>query len=455
MSFTVSKFPSDQDGCGWYNILPAPSPARELDSDIGADWVIVGAGFAGLSAAHRIRQQSPEDRVVVIDAQRVGWGAAGRNSGFMIDLPHNVQSDDYSGEGTRDQQEMVMNRFAIDYARSMINEFGLQEHISDIGKINAATSHSGVSALESYSSHLNRLGEPFTKLDRDALKDITGTDYYHGGIHTPGCLLFQPAAYIRGVAEGLLPGIELYENSPVIKIETENANDTSYPSTRRTKKVVTENGSVTAKNIILTVNGHLESFGIYQKRFMHIFLYGSMTRELTASEQQTLGGHAEWGITPANPLGSTVRKMKQGRIVVRNHITYNPQRASSDAQLSTAGEKHDLAFQRRFPMLKDVEMEHRWSGHLCLSLNSVPVFGEIENGIFAACCQNGLGAVKGTLNGILIADHALGIKDEKTQSMIEDAMACKAPKKLYPEPFMSVGAKSRLWWGQIRAGRDL
>ena len=452
MPILVSKLPSDQDGCGWYNILPAPPPAHELDSDISADWVIVGAGFAGLSAAHRIRQQSPGDRVVVIDAQRVGWGASGRNSGFMIDLPHNVQSDDYSGEGNRDQEEMVMNRFAIDYARSMIEEFGLQEHISDIGKINAATSQSGINALESYSSHLKYLGEPFSNLDKDALKDITGTDYYHGGIHTPGCLLFQPAAYIRGIAEGLLPGIDLYENSPVIKIETGNAGDAS---TSGIKKVLTVKGSVTAKNIILTVNGHLESFGVYQKRFMHIFLYGSMTRELNAKERQTLGGHAEWGITPANPLGSTVRRIKQDRIVVRNHITYNPKRASSDSQLAAAGKKHDLSFQRRFPMLKGVEMEHRWSGHLCLSLNSVPVFGEIEKGIFAACCQNGLGAVKGTLNGILIADHALGIKHKTTQPMIEDALAFKAPKKLYPEPFMSIGVKTRLWWGQMRAGRDI
>ena len=452
MTFNVFRFPQDQDGCGWYNILPEPPPGRELVSDINADWVIVGAGFAGLSAAHRIRQQCPGERVVVIDAQRVGWGAAGRNSGFMIDLPHNVQSDDYSGEGNRDQREIAMNRFAINYAREMIDEYGLHEHISDIGKINAATSQSGINALESYSSHLKNLGEPFTKLDKDALKDITGTDYYHGGIHTPGCLLFQPAAYIRGIAAGLLPGIQLYENSPVIKIENVKEGEASKSDI---KKVLTTKGSVTAKNIILTVNGHLESFGYYQKRFMHIFLYGSMSRALTSKQQQRLGGHAEWGITPANPLGSTIRRIKQNRIVVRNHITYNPDRASSDNQLITAGKKHDLSFRRRFPMLKDVEMEHRWSGHLCLSLNSVPVFGEIEEGIFVACCQNGLGAVKGTLNGILIADHALGVKDKNTQTMIEDALAFKEPKKLYPEPFMSVGAKTRLWWGQVRAGRDV
>ena len=82
-----------------------------------ADWVIVGAGFTGLSAAHRIATRNPDDTVVVLDAQPVGWGAAGRNSGFMIDLPHHLQSSDYSCD--HDQLEIRQNRFAIDYAKAL------------------------------------------------------------------------------------------------------------------------------------------------------------------------------------------------------------------------------------------------------------------------------------------------------------------------------------------------
>jgi glycine/D-amino acid oxidase-like deaminating enzyme len=444
LTLAVSRIPVDQAGCGWYEILPPPPPPRVLDRDISADWVIVGAGFAGLSAAHRIATQAPGERVVVLDAQRVGWGSSGRNSGFMIDLPHNVQSEDYSSEAGTDKQEIPMNRFAIDYARAMVEEFDVEACLSGAGRINAATDQAGMQALESYCAHVESLDEPFSRLDSDDLKKITGTDYYSGGIHTPGCLLIQPAAYIRGIARGITHTmdckVEIFENTPVRKIETGNIN-----------RVITPGGVVQGKNVILTVNGHLESFGFCTSRLMHIFLYASMTRELTPGEKETLGGNNEWGITPAHPMGSTVRRIREGRILVRNGITYNPKIESSSAQLQRASIQHEKSFRRRFPMLPQVDMEYRWCGAVCLSRNSVPVFGELEKGVFAACCQNALGASKGTLNGILIADHAMG----KSNAMIDTVLGSSDPQKLFPEPFMSLGAKAHLWWGLRVAGGDL
>ena len=69
-------------------------------------------------------------------------------------------------------------------------------------------------------------------------------------------------------------------------------------------------------------------------------------------------------------------------------------------RIATFRKDHDRAFRRRFPMLGDVGMTHSWGGRLCLSRNSVPAFGEVEPGLFSACCQNGLGTAKGTLAGI-------------------------------------------------------
>ena len=96
-------------------------------------------------------------------------------------------------------------------------------------------------------------------------------------------------------------------------------------------------------------------------------------------------------------------------------------------------------------------MEFRWGGQLCLSLNSAPAFGEIEKRVYSACCQNGLGTVKGTLSGKLIADLACGANDP----MVADMLDLPAPQKLYPEPFMTLGARAKLWWMHRRAGRDL
>ena len=108
-------------------------------------------------------------------------------------------------------------------------------------------------------------------------------------------------------------------------------------------------------------------------------------------------------------------------------------------------------FGNAFPMLSKVKMEYRWGGHLCLSKNSVSVFGEIEKNIYAACCQNGLGLTKGTSNGMLIADLATG----GDHPLLVDALSEPHPTVLPPEPLLSIGAKCRLWWNHRQAGKEL
>ena len=99
---------------------------------------------------------------------------------------------------------------------------------------------------------------------------------------------------------------------------------------------------------------------------------------------------------------------------------------ASDRDIERTVRNHDRSFQRRFPMLKKLEMEYRWGGRLCLSWNGVPVFGEIEDGLFAACCQNGVGVSKGTLSGILAAEYASGFQN----SYIEDYLNEEQPARL-------------------------
>ncbi len=83
----VGFLPKYDDCNGWYKILPPLSPAREVTGDQTADWLVVGAWLAGLSAARRLAEHFSEDRVVLVEADRVGCGASGRNAGFAIDLP--------------------------------------------------------------------------------------------------------------------------------------------------------------------------------------------------------------------------------------------------------------------------------------------------------------------------------------------------------------------------------
>jgi glycine/D-amino acid oxidase-like deaminating enzyme len=439
--FRARQLPADLKGSGWYEILEKPGPARELEGAQTADWIIVGAGFAGLSAARRLAKTRPGEKIALIDAQRVGWGAAGRNSGFMIDLPHDLASESYGGQREKNIAEIKMNRAAMAFAREAAEEIGLPKSVFDpCGKYHGATDGHGLKELRAFEAHLDTLGEAHTPLDAADMKRVTGTEYYDGGTHMPGAIIIQPAAYVRALAASLGASVSLYENSPVLRFET-----------GRTHAVYTAKGSVTAPRLILTLNGHIESFGFFKHRLMHVFLYGSMTRRLTTEEVRTLGGEPAWALVPAAIMGSTVRRLHEDRIVVRNSITWNPGMQASPRDIQRFGKVHEASFRARFPMLPDVTMEHSWSGHLCMSLNSAPAFGEIAERVYSACCCNGLGVAKGTLGGMLIADHATGAGGP----MVDATLAAPQPSRVPPEPIASLGARARFWWGQRQAGRDL
>jgi glycine/D-amino acid oxidase-like deaminating enzyme len=82
------KLPNDDHGCGWPTLLPPLASPRQLTGKQRADCVVVGAGFTGLATARQLAVHRPEWRIVLLDAQRVGCGASGRNSGFVVDVGH-------------------------------------------------------------------------------------------------------------------------------------------------------------------------------------------------------------------------------------------------------------------------------------------------------------------------------------------------------------------------------
>ena len=95
-------------------------------------------------------------------------------------------------------------------------------------------------------------------------------------------------------------------------------------------------------------------------------------------------------------------------------------------------------------------MQYCWAGHLCLSLNGVSVMREVEDGVFAACVQNGLGTARGTLTGIGAAELACGETSDITSYFTQEAK----PKRLPPRPFAEIGANAVLRWKEWRAGNE-
>ncbi|WP_254701725.1 FAD-binding oxidoreductase [Roseovarius sp. THAF27] len=437
--------PCDPGVTGWNAILPEAEPAQPLEEAATADWLVIGGGFAGLAAVRRLSQLHPEARIVLLEAKRIGEGPAGRNSGFMIDLPHDLSSEDYGGALEKDMAQTRMNRAAINFAAEMAEAFGLGvEAFVRSGKTNAAASAKGHRHNLDYAAHLEAMGEAHDLLDADAMRDLTGSDYYRSGLYTPGTAMIQPALFVQGVARGLASNrVRICEDSPVTELRREGD-----------WVAMTPKGRVTAPKVILAVNGHAESFGQFKGRLLHLFLYASMTRPLSEDELARLRGAARWGLTPADPMGSTVRKISGTggtRIIMRNRVTYDPSLKISQGRVAGMGRSHDKAFAARFPQLAGVEMEYRWGGRLCLSWNGAPALGEVEEGLFSACCQNGLGTARGTLHGMAMAELASGIESE----IVDHVMAQGTPSRLPPLPFTYVGATATMKWGEWKAGAEL
>lgn len=444
MTYNAVRTPVHQGVAAWADILGPGARYPTLEASITADVVVIGAGFAGLSAALRVYQVDPTAKVVVLEAGRVAEGAAGRNSGFMIDLPHDLASDDYAGQGD-DQVLTALNRQAITFADHAVETFDIDRAFFDkTGKVNGAAGDAGDAHNRSYQSHLGMLGETSEWLDAQAMTELTGSRHYVSGLYTPGTVMLQPAGYVRGLAKGVAQRSQIYENSAALAF-----------AKRGSEWVVqSAKGKVTAAKVILAVNGHLESFGIAKGQLMQLFLYASMTQELDADARQLLGGQDRWGVTPSDPMGTTMRRIDTGqgghRIITRTCAKMCPDMVTSTGDVARAAKIQRSKFDQRFPQLSGTKMQYEWAGHLCLTLNGVAVGGLIDNGVYSACVQNGLGTARGTLTGIAAAETALGHKSDITRFFEAEA----APKKLPPQPFAKLGANAYLRWKEWRAGAE-
>ena len=440
--FSASKLPKNTGVSAWVAMLPPRAERPQLEGSLTADVVIIGGGFAGLSAARRLSQIDPTLRVAVLEACVIGEGAAGRNSGFIIDLPHEVSAEDYGGDSTKKAREAITSsRRAIALASEVAAEQGWGPDVFDpCGRYSVAMSEEGDHHLAAYAKQLDKLDEPHRLLSGGEIAAITGTRTFTSALFTPGTVIVQPAAYIRGLADSLREPVRVFERTPALSFEGSGEN----------WLIKTPKGSINTARIILANNGHAESFGFFRGRLLHVFTFASITREFAP---RMLGGKRKWAATPALPMGTTVRRIPGtggDRVLVRSRYTYHAGQVAGKSTLRRAGAVHDAKFQARFPGLKGIEMEYRWGGAMAVTLNSVPAFGEIERNVFSACGCNGVGASNATASGIAAAETLAGQRSELTEIFAR----FDPPKALPPRPFLTLGAKATLAYREWRAGAE-
>ncbi|MGE8611826.1 MAG: NAD(P)/FAD-dependent oxidoreductase [Achromobacter veterisilvae] len=412
-------YPLYQSGSGWNAMLPERAPRAAAPPHTRYKHVVIGAGYTGLAAARRLAELQPQERILVLDATAAGEGSAGRNSGFLINLPHNTRMSGHHSPLQVARKQIAMYQSGLDWLAELAQQGGFDCGWDVAGKYHAAATELGRRNLSTSLAQYRDWGVAYTELDRDALHEQLGTRYYQFGYHSMNNVFVQPAALIRGLADTLPENVWLMENNPVLGV------DGAGPYTVRTR-----GGQFTADNVVLANNAFARKLGFLRSRLVTIFTYAGVTPVLSPAQQALLGQRDQWGVIPANRLGTTLRRIRGGRFMVRSAYSYE-----AEQPLERMAQLLRDSFQRRYPELASHDFEYVWSGSTALTGNGASFVGQIRPGLYAAVGCNGAGVIKGTIHGKLLGELMAG----KRSPMLDDLEAFERPNWLPPDPLRRIG----------------
>jgi glycine/D-amino acid oxidase-like deaminating enzyme len=426
--------------CSWIKDLTPRTNIKTIKSNDDCEWLVIGAGYTGLSAARKLGQLHPNQKIILVDAQLAGEGASSRNSGYLVDTTLN---DGFTSNKELDnyKKKADIYNLGINVVKRFINEYQVDCDWNECGKYFASSKIKDEKILYNFSDTLTRLGFEHNLLFKNDLTKILGTSFYNVALYTKGGVLIHPGKLVRAMIDVLPKNVCLYENSFLL-------------GWNKTKDIISckfKNGKINTKKIIFATNGFLKSLGIKSNYNFPITLTASMTRALTDEEFKSIGEPKEWGVLPIRPMGATIRMTKDRRILIRNTAEVHNPFKMSNSNLKKRSIIQSLGIKKRFPFLPDNIIQSSWSGVVSRSRNSSQIFEKIDNNIFVAGCYNGSGIGVGTLFGEQIAIKA---SNENTNE-INTIEARNKPTWLPPQPFLNLGIKTRLFYERLRAKSEI
>ena len=377
----------------WYAAsAPQIGSFPRLEGEVDADVCIVGGGFTGLSSAIHLRDKGY--RVVLLEAERVAWGASGRNGGHCSSGQRADQEDLEERVGKEQARRLWdLGLEAVDTVVGLVERFNIDCELKS-GDLHVAAKRSHAEELKSYAEKLQRDYEygAARYIERKELEQMTSSRRFHAGLFDSRARHLHPLKYALGLAEAARDlGAEIYEDSRV----------TGYKEGEHVT-VKTARGSVRARFMILACNGYLEHLSKpLAGKIMPINNFVLATEPLGEDKARSL--------------------IRDDCAMSDSLFVINYWKLSQDWRLLFGGGE---SYSRRFPAdiqglvrkcmlgvypeLEDVKIDYAWGGTLAITMSRMPHFGRLSRNVFYAHGYSGHGITIASLAGKLLAEAISG-----------------------------------------------
>lgn len=415
----------------WAKQTPDYRPGQPLTGSITADLAIIGGGFTGVSTAYHFSRRYPEKRVVLLEAKTLANGASGRNGGMMLNWVTGVT--DHSPEMT--SRIYKMTSAGIQTILEIIARHQLNVSHRTDGTLTVYTDAQRAEAAHAEAEHHNSIGIPSQFLSSKELAKKLNLQGVYGGLLDPGTGQINGAQLVRSLRPVLVEqGVELYEQTPVIKI-TEGSTIT----------LTTPQGEVKAKAIVLGTNGYTSKLGYFRDALFPLHSHVFATAPLSAEQRQELGWHDFAGYSDDLDRIAYSTITNEGNIVfgggsnqsyayLFNNRTAYPGTPDS---VPTAFTSMQRTMNDYLPNTSRLPILHRWTGTLGITFNRGPLMGVRgdNRNIFYAIGYCGHGVTLANVAGQILTDMYSGDDEQWRKMPFYQPKYAPIP----PEPFRWLG----------------